>query len=58
MQRVPRVDAYFYPPVLYSATATVVSTVASLNPFPGDCPTQGTTMENVWAHFRLGSPAA
>ena len=53
----PRVDAYFYPPVLYTATTSVVSTVASLNPFPGDCATQ-TTIENVWAHFRLGSPAA
>jgi hypothetical protein len=52
----PRVDAYFYPPVLYWETTAVVSTVASLNPFPGDCPT-AATMEYDWAHFRLGSLA-
>lgn len=53
----PRVDAYFYPAVLYSETTAVISTVASLKPFPGDCPTTVTT-EYGWAHFKLGSPAA
>ena len=53
----PRVDAYFYPPVLYWEATTAVSTVMSVHPFPGDCPTQ-TTLEYDWVHFRLGSPAA
>ncbi len=53
----PRVDAYLYSPVVYSETTSVVSTVASTKPFPGDCPTT-VVMESGWAHLTLGSPAA
>lgn len=53
----PRVDAYFYTPILYWETTYAVSTVQSLRPFPGDCPATAT-MEGDWAHFVLGSPAA
>ncbi len=52
-----RVDAYYYSPIVYSETTAVVSTVASTNPFPGDCPTT-VVMESGWVHFTLGSPAA
>lgn len=50
----PRVDAYFYPPILYWETTFAVSAPGDVSYYPWDCPTEATT-EYGWAHFRLGS---
>ena len=52
----PRVDAYFYPMVVYRGTDFAVSTLDMSRPSIGECATE-TTFEQGWAHFRLGSLA-